>query len=67
MHTIPQIQMFGDTPPRPRFRRFRKPENALKFAARMDMAGRLFKTSEPVVAHKYDGKTLYFVNYRNVR
>lgn len=67
MNTVPQIQMFGDVPPRPKFRRFRKEENALKFAARMDMNGRLFKPAEPIVAHKYDGKLLFFVNYRNVR
>lgn len=67
MHTIPQIQMFGDVPPRAKFRRFRKAENAVKFAARMDMDERLFDPANPIVAHKYDGKMLFFVNYRNRR
>ncbi len=67
MHTIPQIQMFGDTPPRAKFRKFKKHANALRFAMRMDLQERLFKEAQPVVAHVYDGRTLFFVNYRNRR
>jgi hypothetical protein len=65
MHCIPSIQMFGDVPPRPRFRKFRRYENALKFALRMDMSKRLFKEAQPVITQTFAGRTYHFVNYRN--
>lgn len=61
---LPRIAMFGDLPPRPTFRKFRKERNALKFAIRMDTAGRLFKPSEPVVKQTFGNDTFFFVNYR---